>query len=89
MTESFDDILVHAMQAAQVEGLGNPSTASGETNVHEESGESNDSLVQQHLQEESKKEAKSTHLRNVKVALLAVLTAGDSCLAVERIKNGR
>lgn len=91
MSESFDDILMNAMQAAQVEGLINPSTESGQTDVHKESNESGqpDSLVQQHLQEESKKEAQSTHIRMTKVALLALLTAGDSCLAVERVKNGR
>jgi len=91
VSESFDDILVNAMQAAQVEGLAHtsPSAESGETDVHKESSEENDSLVQQYLQEESNKEAKDTHLRSVKVALLAVLTAGDSCLAVERINHGR
>lgn len=92
MPESYDDILMHAMQAAQVEGLvSDPSAESGGTDVHKESSESEepDELVKEHLQVESAKVAHSTHLRMTKVALLALLTAGDSCLSVERIIHGR
>lgn len=92
MSDSYDDILMNAMQAAQVEGLvTGPSAESGGTDVHKESSEAeeSDSLVQEHLQAESKKEAQSTHRRMAKVALLALLTAGDTCLSVERLKNGR
>lgn len=93
MSESYDDILMNAMQAARTEGLvTDPSAESGQTDVHKESseaGEEPDDLVQEHLQEESKKEAKDTQIRMMKVALQALLTAGDSCLAVERVNNGR
>jgi len=91
VSESFDDILMNAMQAAQVEGLVTPSTESGRLDVHKESSEPEepDSLVQEHLQAESSKEAQSTHVRMTKVALLALLTAGDSCLSVERVRHGR
>ena len=91
MSESYDDILMNAMQAAQTEGLlSGPSVESDGTDVHKESSETDelpDELVQEHLRVESEKVAQGTHIRMTKVALLALLTAGDTCLSVERINH--
>lgn len=78
-----------AFSAMQKEGNYLPSAAE----VSKEAGatvrESEDPAVKQKLQEDAIREKQASHVRMVKVGLLALLTAGDSCQAVDRCRHGR
>lgn len=86
----IENMINNAVMAARENGLFERSSDPVDKEADIDAGDSGpDSIVEEHLKEEAAKEASGEMMRQVKVGLNALLTAGDSCLAVERYRRGR
>lgn len=85
----LNDFINNAVEAARKDGLisrPSPDDVDKEADAGEEDP---DPIVEEHLREEAAKEASAEIERLTKLGLYAVLTAGDSVLAVERCRRER
>jgi len=85
------DFINSAVEAARKDNLVPRSSPDAvEKEADEDAGEDNpDLIVEEHLKQEAAKEASAEIHRAVKLGFYAMLTAGDSLLAVDRCRRER